>query len=160
MATTLQKRYSAAQSACMLATLDWVGAPMSVIMEELVKNDGDPYTASTICEMRKSDVYREMVGALKSAWEHELAKKSSSFEMRNSASSILRSSLKRMMEIVARPKTQARDIIAIARLTAQMTGNIIVETADAEGHTSEKQESIASELITALGRMKGEGTVQ
>ncbi len=80
--------------------------------------------------------------------------------MRNSASSILRSSLKRMMEIVARPKTQARDIIAIARLTAQMTGNIIVETADAEGHTSEKQESIASELITALGRMKGEGTVQ
>ena len=158
---SLQKRYSFAQSACMLATLDWIGAPASVIYEEVTKEDGEPYTTSSICEMRKSDNYREMIEALKSAWEQELAKKSSSFEMRNSASSILRSSLKRLMEIVARPKTQARDIIAIARLTAQMTGNIIVETADAEGHTTEKQESIASELLTALSRIKNDnGTVQ
>jgi len=155
MPPSLQRQHNFAKNAMLLATLDWVGAPHSVIVDSLRTKDGEEYAYVSLTIMRKTDEYREMIECLKKTWETDIATRVGSRDIRNAASAILVATLKRLMEIVCHPKTGPREIINAARLTAQMTGNIVVVDEGGE-RTTTTQETIAEELVTALNRMKAD----
>ena len=153
---SIQGQTNAFKNATLLAMLDWVGAPTSVILEELTKLDGEPYAPVTITNLRDTDAYKEMSLSLKETWQKNLLEPCTGHSVRSAAGAILTSSLKRIMEMVTSRKASLKDIIAAARLTAQITGNIVTADEGDGRNLSEKQESIASELVTAMQRIKAE----
>ena len=142
------------RNAINLACLEWFNAPASVISEHVLNSDGDAYSQSGLTSLRERDEYKEMKESLKETWQKQLLRNVSYSEIRKSATSILETSLKRLMEVVANPKTPAKLILDICMDMAKINGLIMASECDGDKPGTPAQESIAKELVTALQRMK------
>lgn len=137
-----------------LVALDFSLAPMSVIQKELGGRSKEGEACkNNIYARRQTDLYRDTLRDMEQSWKEQMLKTPGTSELRKSINYGLAIAVKKLINILANPKTPNRDLIGSARLMAQMDGRFLghdAEEARAQGGLD--TESVAQELLTAIKR--------
>lgn len=128
-----------------LAYLDYCLTPLQSIMDDL------QCSRSFITDARKTVQYKEHFDELVKSWKEMMFALPNTGDLRRKISSNMSLAVTRIGEILATPSASAKDLIAAARLTAQMDGRFIASDPTDPGHSADR-ESLASELLNALKR--------
>jgi hypothetical protein len=131
-----------------LAVWDWRGKPVTWIRAQL-----ENCHYETLCNYRKTDTYLKTIGELKQAWRESLLKLPETRELKQKVTQGMVLGLDRMVGILADDDSAPKDVIAAARLMAQMDGRFLRAT-DEDGGISKDVDSVAQELVTAINRQK------
>jgi hypothetical protein len=132
-----------------LAVWDWRRKPVNWIRKEL----GDVHY-QTICDYRASDLYKSTLAELKEAWKESLLRLPETRELKGKISQGMTLGLDRLIDILANEMSSPKDVIAAARLMAQMDGRFLRAGDDPE-NPGKDIDSVAHELVTAIERHKG-----
>ena len=130
-----------------IAAMDFCLTPLDVMRTELKCPTQYIYT------QRNTDLYRQTLEELTAAFKQQMLKTPGTAELRKTINYGLSLAVKKLIRILAAQKSPNRDVIAAARLMAQMDGRFI--GADAEEERKHLvDESVASELIQMVQRAK------
>jgi hypothetical protein len=132
-----------------LAVWDWRGKPVQWIRDQL-----DNCHYATICNYRKTKLYLDTLNELKQAWKDAILRLPETRELKQKVTQGMALGLDRLIGILADDHSQPKDVIAAARLMAQMDGRFL-RPGDEEGGLSKDVDSVAQELVTALKRHEG-----
>lgn len=136
-----------------IAAMDFALCPLPVMEKELNCHRKQIYMD------RGTDLYRETVEELREAWKEAMLRTPGTSELRKEINYGLSISVKKLIHILSHSKTPNRDLIAAARLMAQMDGRFLgSESADLKPGV--ETESVAQELITMVQRARGSDKVQ
>ena len=130
--------------------MDFALATPEVIMKEL------SIVRQTLYHLRASDLYRQTMQELEQAFKEQMLRSPTTPEFRKQISYGLGVALKRLLEILSLRKTPNRDLIAAARLMAQMDGRFLGREAEeaARSQSGAETESVATELIQMIQRVR------
>lgn len=132
-----------------LAVWDWRGKPVTWIRSQM-----DNVHYQTLCDYRNTDLYKETLEELKQAWRDSILKLPETRDLKLKVTQGMSLGLDRVIAILADDDASARDVIAAARLMAQMDGRFLRPGEDGEG-LSKDVESVAQELVSAIKRHEG-----
>jgi len=132
-----------------LAVWDWRGKPVHWIRKEL-----DNCHYQTLCDYRKTPLYLETLGELKDAWRDSILRLPETRELKQKVTQGMALGLDRLIGILADDAAAPKDVIAAARLMAQMDGRFLKAGEDGDGGGKDV-DSVAQELVTALKRHEG-----
>lgn len=132
-----------------LAVWDWRGKPVVWIRKQL-----DNCHYETLCNYRASDLYKQTLEELKDAWRDSIRKLPETAELKKQVTLGMKMALDRIIGILADDDAAPKDVIAAARLAAQLDGRFLRANEDGEG-VGRDVDSVAQELVTALKRHEG-----
>lgn len=133
-----------------LAVLDFNMAPMETIHQEL------KISPAMIRAYRILKEYKEAMDEVKKSWTEKMLETPSTNHLRKEIQWSMSVAVKKVLGILASPKSSNRDVIAAARLTALMDGRFI-KSGDTDPESPDN-DSVATELVQAIQRVRG--TVQ
>lgn len=133
-----------------LALLDFNLTPIQVIREEL------KISPSLIRAYRQMKEYREALEEVREAWTEKMMQTPATNQLRKEISWAMSVAVKKVLEILTSPKSNNKDLIAAARLTALLDGRFLSSTS--EQKADQMEEGVATELKQAIDRVRG--TVQ
>ncbi len=132
-----------------LAVWDWRGKPVVWIREQM-----DNCHYETLCNYRKTELYLKTIEELKEAWRDTMRRLPETSELKKKVAQGMVLALDRIIGILADDSAQPKDVIAAARLAAQLDGRFLRGNDDGEG-VGRNVDSLAQELVTALKRHEG-----
>jgi len=129
-----------------LAAMDFALAPLDMIRSELKLGQ------QAINYHRHQPLYLETVEELKQAFKEKMLQTPGTPELRKKINWAMGIAVHKILGILSSPRTSNRDLIAAARLTAQIDGRFLGAEIG-EHPQGEDNESVATELIQALKRL-------
>ncbi len=133
-----------------LAVWDWRGKPVTWIRKEL-----DNCHYQTLCDYRKTELYLKTLDELKQAWRDSILRIPETRDLKNRVTQGMVLGLDRLIAILADDEAAPKDVIAAARLMAQMDGRFLRPGDEDDGRLGKDVDSVAQELVTALKRHEG-----
>lgn len=135
-----------------LAAMDFSLAPNQIIRQEL------GLSQSAIIRYRQSKQYQEFLQELRTEWKETMLRTPGTQDIRKTISWAMSVAVKKVLHILSNPKSSNKDLIAAARLTAQIDGRFLSSDAPASDKATEETNSLAEELLKHIN--KGKETVQ
>lgn len=135
-----------------LAAMDFSLAPNQLIRTEL------GLSQSAILRYRQSKQYQEFLQELRAEWKETMLRTPGTSDIRKTISWAMSVAVKKVLHILANPRTSNKDLIAAARLTAQIDGRFLNTDTAPAGKVEEEVNSLAEELLKHIN--KGKDTVQ
>lgn len=132
-----------------LLALDWSQAPYSIIMKEFPTEDRQRFY-----EWRQTEIYRTTMAAMVEEHQKRLLAMPGTSSLRQYIQYGMGLAIRRLIDILSTERSTNKDVIAAARLTAQLDGRFLRTDNDGDVSPDERQESVASELVRALERAK------
>jgi len=138
-----------------LAALDFGLVPVEVVIQEL------QCTRQHLYVMRRDPLYHETLEEIKKEWKDSMLRTPGTPELRKEINYGLSIAVKKLIHILSLKKTPNRDIVAAARLMAQMDGRFIGHDAEeARARGGVDTESVATELIQMIQRARSTDKIQ
>ncbi len=131
-----------------LAVWDWRGKPVVWIRKQMANCHYE-----TLCNYRKDPLYLSTLEELKEAWRDSIRKLPETAELKKQVTLGMKMALDRIIGILADDDAAPKDVIAAARLAAQLDGRFLRANEDGDG-ISRDVDSVAHELVTAINRQK------
>jgi hypothetical protein len=132
-----------------IALRDWLRVPVVEMAKEL------EVTINTIRAHRTKTLYLEVIDELRKDWRERINASPATRELRNDIAHGMGVAVHRCIRIVSSSKSRDGDAISAAKLLAQLDGRFLSSDPDAPAagdKTSDKTESIAAELLKAMGK--------
>jgi hypothetical protein len=131
-----------------LAAMDFALCPIDIIKRDL-------QLGSAAISLRRTTVlYKETLEEIEKQFREKMAQTPGTAELRKTISWAMSIAIKKILGILSSPKTSNRDLIAAARLTAQIDGRFLGSEVP-ESRSDHDTESVAQELLQAMRRVNG-----
>jgi hypothetical protein len=134
-----------------LAAMDFALIPMQQIKKELDVN------STAINQRRQTQLYKDTLEEMKQSWKEKLLATPGMNDLRKKIHYGMAIAVHKVIEILADEQVPYKDIIAAARLMAQIDGRFLGSESPKEAGEKDT-DSVAVELVQAIKR--AQGTIQ
>src|ERR1700741_3345087 len=132
-----------------LAGLDWFETPKEIVLREL------KLTQNHLNLLRQDPLYLETVEQLKADFKKKLLQSPGTNEIVKTLSYAVGIATKKLVHILASPRSCNKDVISAARLVAQMDGRFLGTAVEDEANLSRQDaEEVATELKSMIERRR------